>query len=570
MGSVFRPTFTKPIPQDAELVEKNGERFARFRVNGRMRTVRVTTGDDDAPRLLVESTAYTAKYRDHNGRLVKRSTGCRDEANARRRLSEWESEVERVRAGVLSPADADMSQHTRTPLESHFTAFDTRQQARGTDPKYRENTLRALRTVAAECSFAILADVKPEPVERWLVARTEAGASARTRNLARESWLVFLNWCIETGRLATNPLTGLSKANVKADPRRQRRPLAEDELDRLLAVAVTRPTTAKLAINRGKRKGQAGAKLSDSTRAALERSGRERALLYKALVLTGLRKGELASISVGQVRLDGDPPHFTLAAADEKARRGALVPLRDDLACDLREWLALRLTEARDNARREGKPVPEALPAETPLFSVPLHLVRNLRKDLVAAGIPVRDGNGCVVDVHALRHTFGTMLARGGVASRVTQELMRHSDPRLTANVYTHLRMTDTRAALDALPALTATRPANPLVPLLVPTPVPRSHFGAIAGTMAPRNELQNGIDDRDVTPGNVNGNGPLTTLVISGPSQVDLSKGVAAVGFEPTTSRLLQAALCTTKPWIPFTLLILSVTMWLPSSRNL
>ena len=198
MGSLFRPTFTKPLPPDAELVEKNGERFARFRVRGRLRTVRVTTGADGSPRLLVESADLHREVPRPRRPGRQGSTGCRDEANARRKLAGWEGEAERVRAGVLSPADADVSRHARTPLEEHFTAFETRQQARGTDPKYRENTLRALQRVAADCAFGTLADVRQEPVERWLVARTAAGASARhpepsPRILARLSKLVRRN-----------------------------------------------------------------------------------------------------------------------------------------------------------------------------------------------------------------------------------------------------------------------------------------------------------------------------------------------------------------------------------------
>ena len=42
--------------------------------------------------------------------------------------------------------------------------------------------------------------------------------------------------------------------------------------------------------------------------AKLERLGRERALIYKTLVLTGLRKGELASLTVGQLALDAPMP----------------------------------------------------------------------------------------------------------------------------------------------------------------------------------------------------------------------------------------------------------------------
>lgn len=202
------------------------------------------------------------------------------------------------------------------------------------------------------------------------VDRVARGSSARTRNAYREAWVNFWNWCFETGRLAANPFLSVPLANVKADPRRRRRPLTEDELLRLLAVARTRPLDAKRAVNRGPRKGEASARLCDATRAALERAGREWTLVDKTLVLTGLRKGELASLTASQVRL-GDTPHLSLAAADEKARRGALLPLREDLAADLKLWLAERLAELQGEARRHGDAVLEALPADAPLFAVP-------------------------------------------------------------------------------------------------------------------------------------------------------------------------------------------------------
>jgi hypothetical protein len=50
--------------------------------------------------------------------------------------------------------------------------------------------------------------------------------------------------------------------------------------------------------------------------------------------------------------------------------------------------------------------------------------------------------------------TFGTLLGKGGVPLRTTQAAMRHSDPKLTANVYTDPKLLDVRGALDALPSL--------------------------------------------------------------------------------------------------------------------
>ena len=40
-------------------------------------------------------------------------------------------------------------------------------------------------------------------------------------------------------------------------------------------------------------------------------------MIYKTLVLTGLRKGELASLTVGQLVFDANPPFLVLNAADE-------------------------------------------------------------------------------------------------------------------------------------------------------------------------------------------------------------------------------------------------------------
>jgi len=68
-----------------------------------------------------------------------------------------------------------------------------------------------------------------------------------------------------------------------------------------------------------------------------------------------------------------------------------------------------------------------AVPLDEPLFTVPQDFVRILDRDLAAAGIPKRDARGRTVDLHALRHAFGTHLSRSGVAPGTAQAAMRHS-----------------------------------------------------------------------------------------------------------------------------------------------
>jgi hypothetical protein len=88
------------------------------------------------------------------------------------------------------------------------------------------------------------------------------------------------------------------------------------------------------------------------------------------------------------------------------------------------------------------------------VFTVPkdFRAAAMLRADLAAADIPYEDDAGRVVDFHSLRVTFGTNLARGGVALQLAQRLLRHSTPVLTANVYTVLGRDDDRKAIEKLP----------------------------------------------------------------------------------------------------------------------
>jgi integrase len=74
------------------------------------------------------------------------------------------------------------------------------------------------------------------------------------------------------------------------------------------------------------------------------------------------------------------------------------------------------------------------------------------------ADISKRDERGRTVDLHALRHTFGTHLSKNGVAPRTAQAAMRHSSLDLTMNVYTDPSLLDVAGALEALPKLPLSR----------------------------------------------------------------------------------------------------------------
>ena len=82
-------------------------------------------------------------------------------------------------------------------------------------------------------------------------------------------------------------------------------------------------------------------------------------------------------------------------------------------------------------------------------------------RDLIAAGIAKCDERGRTLDIHALRHTFGTHLSKAGVPPRVAQAAMRHSSLDLTMNIYTDPALLDVAGAINALPKFNNTESAD-------------------------------------------------------------------------------------------------------------
>ena len=125
------------------------------------------------------------------------------------------------------------------------------------------------------------------------------------------------------------------------------------------------------------------------------------------------------------------PDCIQLRAETTKSKRADALPLRADLSKLLRK--------ARGEADDAGSVV-KVLPR------IPTH-----RKYLAAAGIPWVNDAGRRADIHCLRHSYGTLLSKGGVSPREAMSLMRHTDMRLTMKVYTDPRIFDLAGAVEKL-----------------------------------------------------------------------------------------------------------------------
>jgi len=295
------------------------------------------------------------------------------------------------------------------PLAEHIDDYEQSLRDSGATPQYVQKTINRVRTLATGIGARFLTDLNAAAVSRYLADRragkaeitAKDGKKERARVLSAKSsnhYLAaakgFYNWLVRERRATESPIAHLSALNARTDRRHVRRALEPDELGRLLEAA------------------GAGAERFGMT-------GDERRWLYRLAVETGLRSGELRSLTRASFELGGSDPTVTIDAASAKNRKAATLPLRPDTAAELAAFV--------------GCKVPTA-----PVFKMPRpeDVVVMLRADLEAAGIAYKDDTGRVADFHSLRGTFASLLLKSGVDVRTAKELMRHSTIAMTGDVY--------------------------------------------------------------------------------------------------------------------------------------
>ncbi len=333
---------------------------------------------------------WISRWYDHDGKRQERSTRTTDKTAAERILSKRVTDAALRRDGVIDFRAETATKQARLPIGQHLAAWRASLQAKGISPKRVSKAFGCAERMIAECGFQTLADVEPARVE-GMVRRMQRDESApRTINGYLQAFGQLIRWAVAQGRLAVNPLASVGMVKVIGQTR-NRRPLAPEELAWLIDVTHRGPFYRRL-------------------------SGPDRAMVYRVATGTGFRAAELASLTPTSCDLDADPPALTVRAAYSKRRRDDRQPIRRDLADTLRPWLAGR-------------------PASAFLFDLPDKLPPMLRADLRRARaawikaapdlterrerlksdfLREHDAEGRVVDFHALRGTFITMVVKSG------------------------------------------------------------------------------------------------------------------------------------------------------------
>ena len=405
---------------------------------------------EDGRFVLTEDRAWYARYADHNDVERHVSTKCSDKQAAQQVLNDLVTEAEKIRSGLKSEEEVNAAHHAKTSLSKHVKDYlehlaNKTVRGRRMSPVHVANVRRQLGRVVKDCRFRRIIDISKGKIAKWMIQQAAEGdMSGRTINTYRAAMMAFVRWLVAEERLAVNPLEELLTAD-ETEKKRTRRSLEEEEVGRLLEVARNRPLRDAMTIRSGKRKGQLAAKVRPEVRERLVSLGYERALMYKCMIYTGLRRNELATLTVQDLNLDAEHPFVRLTAKNSINAFVDDISLRGDLAVELRKWISCKLPSTR-------------------VFTVPRDLRKILYRDLKKTGIPRVDDQGRQIDVHALRHTCGTQLARAGVSPQVASQHMRHSSMDLTLKYYTHLTLTDTGRAVEMLPDFKNHRNTNEAV----------------------------------------------------------------------------------------------------------
>ena len=405
----------------------------------------------------------------------RRKSLARDKQVAQKMLDDILQRVEREKAGMFDPAE----EHMLKPIREHLDAFRSYIVSKGGTSKNVDDTMVRVNKIVAVADWQRIADILAGDVTKYLARLKKAGRSIETQNHYLRSAKHFTRWLVKDRRMSYDPLSHLSVQNADVERKVQRRAITDEEFMRLLDAAETGPRLEKL-------------------------TGPHRAVIYILAAWTGFRKGEIGSLTRKSFKLDGKVPTVTVQAGYSKHRRVDTQILHPTVVRVMRQWLD-RLSDLQPNellfpissripaipisgksnrytiwtSGKKQYPIPERRMADIirrdleaarrkwiaesrvatddlPLSSQSSRsaLMAELERREKSDFLTYKNHDGHVADFHALRHTFITNLSRSGVSPKTAQTLARHSDIRLTMNIYTHTDIDEQAEAINKLPGL--------------------------------------------------------------------------------------------------------------------
>ena len=409
---------------------KGDKRVVQFRRQGKLITRPLTKC---GTRFKDESKNWYVQYRDADGQK-KRTPGYSDKEATRQLAAEIERRVERKLAGLSDPFEQYLAQS----LKTHLAAFKEYLANKGDSEKHVNQTCNRIKRCFDGCRFKLWTDISASKLVSWLASeRKSERMGIKTSNYYQSAAKEFCNWMVKDQRVASSPLNHLAALNSDGDVRRKRRAVSETEFDWLIKAASIGPEIQCV-------------------------TGPDRAMLYVLATWTGYRRKELASLTLASLDLDSPTPSIQVAAAYSKRKRNDSIPLHAIVIERLKAWLAEKSFESRKtplfNLRSRGG----SLRRTAKMMKCDLKRARGMwiddadtpdekEKRRKTDFLNYCNEDGLFADFHSNRHTFITNLGKAGLSPKMAQTLARHSDPKLTMNIYSHVETTDQAKAIERL-----------------------------------------------------------------------------------------------------------------------
>jgi integrase len=356
-------------------------------------------------------------FDDANGVTRRRSTKTTDLRIARRALEEALHEVEQAKLGHCDRFAAIRT----TPIAQFVEEYQATLEANKSAPRYIQGTLRQIREFLAYAKVKLLPALHIADAERFLTL-IRSKRSAKTRDHYAGALRGFSKWLERTGRWDSDPLRNLRVKTANRDKLRvfKRVSFRFAEAERLVEAAWARHLVERDLTGMPARP-HYGEVVQD------------RQVLYWFVLTTGFRANECASLCWADLTLEGERLSARLDGKFTKNSDDAVIPLQTFVVDALRE---MRVRRDRLRASRGEGTVRD----DDAVFFVNSKLARLVRKDAEFAGLISEHGiTAKRVDFHCLRKSCARILIELKVHPKVIQQVLRHSDIRLTMDLYGEL-----------------------------------------------------------------------------------------------------------------------------------
>jgi integrase len=347
------------------------------------------------------------KFKDGHGRWTRRACTAENKADAKRLAAELAHQHERQRHGLEPLRPADGGGALGALLEWWLETYSSQRAA------HARNVYVIKRHFLSDpISQLKLVEVTPGTLERFLQRKART-LGPESLNHMRQYVLTAFNCARRTERyMGPNPAKEVQRRRV---PKRKPDFLRTDEVPRVLE------------------------QLDDRWRP-----------LFATAVYTGLRKGELLGLQKDKVDLRGRLIYVARSydRNTTKGKQEEAIPIARELVPFLEYAMAVSPSDLVF-PKPDGSMMREDVNVE--------HV---LRRALGRAGIVLRPkchmklwpkAKVRPIRFHDLRHTTASLLLMAGANPAAVQRILRHSDPRITTEVYGHLVPDYLRSEIDRL-----------------------------------------------------------------------------------------------------------------------